>query len=71
MDDVKSWLLSRTIWAGIIGAAASVIGAWLKLDITADLVNQLTDIAVMGVTFVTSVIAVYGRLKASKKIAKP
>jgi hypothetical protein len=64
-DDVKSWLTSKTIWGAIIAAASPVAASVFKLEFppefSADLAGQLG--ALFG-----ALLAIYGRVKAVKKI---
>lgn len=64
-DDVKGWLASKTVWGGIIAAASAVAGTFFKLEFPADFTAQLaTEIT----TLVGAAIAIFGRIRAVKKI---
>jgi len=64
-DDIKSWLTSKTIWGALIAAVATVAGAYFKVEFPADFQAQFaTDAA----TLFGSALAIYGRIKAVKKI---
>lgn len=64
-DDVKSWLTSKTIWGGVIATAASIAGVIFKVEFPADFATEVSSqlVAVFG-----GLLAVYGRVKAVKKI---
>ncbi len=64
MDDFKPLLTSKTVWAGLIGLAASVFGVLLTPEnqaATAELVVQV-------ITGLAGVVALYGRVPATKRI---
>jgi len=62
MEQVKSALLSKTIWGAIVAVIGGVLSAG-KFDITG-----LTGIDGEIVTFLGSAFAVYGRIVAVKKL---
>lgn len=64
MDDVKSLLSSKTVWAGLIGVAVSLLGLGLSLEEQ----GTLADVAVQIATALTSAAAIYGRHRATKRI---
>lgn len=65
MDEIKGALASKTVWAALIGMAASLLG--LGLD-AAD-VQGLADHAVQAVEIVAYAAAIYGRVTATARIA--
>jgi hypothetical protein len=71
MDQSKPWYASRTVWGGLVAVAAPVIGMMLHVTVgvgdQAVLVDALTGIG----SGVGGLIAVYGRVKATEKIAPP
>lgn len=71
MKDWKSTLSSKTVWAGIITLAASVLSIVWKIDITQELQQVIVDQAVQIVTAITGALAIYGRITASAKIGTP
>jgi hypothetical protein len=64
-DDVKGWLTSKTVWGGIIAAVSSVLSAVFKLEIP---VEATTEIATSAAGIAGGLLAIYGRVKAVKKI---
>ena len=67
MTDSKPWYLSRTIWASlitIVTAAAGILGVPVAgLDNAA-----LTDTLLQGITAISGLVAIFGRLAASARI---
>ena len=67
MDDVKSWLASKTIWGAVIAVVSGVsgiLGHNIAAPEQAVLVDSLTAIG----TALGGILAVYGRVKAEKSI---
>lgn len=64
MDEAKNALRSKTVWAAVIGLAASLLGVGLD---AAD-VQGLADHAVQVVEVVAYVVALYGRVTATKRL---
>lgn len=63
----KKWYESKTIWGGIIallGAAAGAFGYAVDADTQASIVDLVT---VAG-TALGGLLAIFGRVKASKKV---
>lgn len=67
MEDVKSALASKTVWAGILGLGASIAGIFGYV-IAAEDVATLSELLPGIVTAITSVVAIYGRIVATKAI---
>ena len=68
MYDVKSFFASKTIWGGFIALIASAAAIWGYSITPADqaqIVELITGIG--GIT--GSVLAIYGRIVATRKIA--
>ena len=64
---MKSWYTSKTIWGSLITIIAMILGAFgysVGADDQATVTDVLTTIAGFGGT----VLAIYGRVKASKAI---
>lgn len=68
MDETKKWYASRTVWGGLIAFAAAVIAPMAGVTIDAVLQGDMVDVAVAGGGVIGSLIAIWGRLKASKTI---
>lgn len=67
MDDVKSLFASKTFWGCLVaavGGAAGVAGHPISLSDQTALVNDAVALA----TIVGSLIGIYGRITATKKI---
>lgn len=69
MEDFKGMFASKTVWGGIVALLAGVLGI---LGYTIDATDQVTlvETATAIASAVGGVIAIYGRVKASKKIGK-
>ena len=68
MVEEKNWYASRTIWGGIIAAAASVFGSF-GMSLDAGNQAELTDAVVQLVGAMGAVVAIYGRLNATDVIS--
>ena len=68
MYDVKSVFASRTIWGGIIALVASLAGIWGYAITPADQAQIVELITGIG-GIIGSVLAIYGRIVATRKIA--
>lgn len=66
-DDNKLWYESKAVWGGIIAIGASAAGA-LGYVIDADTQDKIAELIVLGATAIGGIVAVYGRIKASKTI---
>ncbi len=68
MDNIKPWYLSRTIWASVV-TVLSAAGAILGLPVAGLDGNALTDSVLQAVTAISGIIAIFGRLGATSRIA--
>lgn len=71
--ETKPWYLSKTVLGGVIAAGAGVAGLFgINLDALtqAELLAHLDMIVTAGSALVGGVLAIYGRLKATKSISK-
>jgi len=69
MEESKKWFESRTVWAGIVVLIATVAGAFgFELDVTAQ--GEITEYIMTVVTAVGALVAIVGRVKATKTIGK-
>lgn len=64
-DDVKGWLTSKTVWGGIIAALSAIASAVFELQIPVDFT---TEVATNLAGLFGAGLAIYGRIKAVKKI---
>lgn len=69
MNDVKNWWQSKAIWGGIVTVLALALTAF-GYGIGADDQAALTDYLVSIGGAVGGLLAIYGRVKASKKVGK-
>lgn len=67
MDETKSWYMSKTVWGGLIAVAAGAAGAF-GYTIAPDDQAQIVDAVVAVATVAGGLLAVFGRVKASKAV---
>lgn len=68
MNDNKPWYASSGVWGGILAAGVGLVALITHTTITqADVSSLAGDLAAIGGA-VGGIIAVYGRIKATKKI---
>ena len=65
---MKNWYASKGIWGGLIAAAAPIVGGLLHVSITGDDVNTAMGYVSEIVGAAGGLLAVYGRVKATKQI---
>lgn len=68
MEDIKNWYRSRTIWGAIIAISASLAHAGGYNLSVADQ-GQLVEAALSLAGTAGGLIAIWGRMKASAKVA--
>ncbi len=68
MDIEKPWYMSRTIWASII-TVASAGAAALGMPVDAAESAALTETVLQAVAAISGLIAIFGRLAATTRIA--
>jgi cytochrome b561 len=68
MNDFKSIIASRTVWAAAIAFAAFVAATYLHVNISADDQNQIVNIALDVVQGVGTLAAIWGRVAATKQV---
>ncbi len=67
MSGNKAWWQSRAVWGGLVAAVAGIGGLFgLNLDEASQ--GMVVDVAVQMATVVGALIAVIGRVRATKKI---
>jgi hypothetical protein len=75
MEDTKTLLESTTVWGGIVAllsGAAGLLGYQIDATLQSDIITQITGIMTIAASIgsaVGGVIAIWGRIKATKKIA--
>lgn len=67
MNDVKNWWQSKTIWGGIITVLAVALGAF-GYTLSGDDQSALVEIVSAIGGAVGGLLAIYGRVKASKAV---
>lgn len=68
MIDTKSWTSSLGVWGGIIAIAAPALGGALGYTISADDARQVVEIGSGLVSAFGGLLAVVGRIRATKRI---
>jgi hypothetical protein len=68
MTDIKPWYLSRTVWASVVTILLSVAGL-VGVGVEAINPEGLTDALLQGATAIAGIIALIGRLAATRKIS--
>ena len=68
MVDEKAWYESKTIWGALIAVVASAVST-LGYTIDASAQSELSDAVVQIVGALGAIIALYGRLTATRVIA--
>lgn len=69
MEDFKSIFASKTVWGAIIAIGAGVAGIF-GYSIGAEDQASLVELGVSVVASVGGVIAMFGRVKATKRVGK-
>ncbi|MCD2172016.1 hypothetical protein [Rhizobium sp. C4] len=68
MEDMKTWYQSRTIWGAVIAISASLAHAG-GYSLSATDQGQLADAALSLAGTVGGLISIWGRMKATAKVA--
>ena len=69
MLDNKPWYASRSVWGGVV-ALLSAVGGAFGFVVAPEAMTGLTEALVLLGTSVGSLVALYGRVVATKKIGK-
>ena len=67
MQEEKKWWESRTVWGGLVAIGAAIAGA-AGYQVDADTQGQTVELILAGVTAVGGLLAIVGRVKATKAI---
>lgn len=68
MEDTKKWYESKAVVAGLVGVIAAGVNQFTGYTVGEDLTPLLTDNLSSAIALVASMFAIYGRVKATKKI---
>lgn len=68
MDQTKQWYQSSAVWGGILAVLAPAIAGIFHVTISTADTAQLADLLGAAGGVIGGLIAVYGRVKATKKI---
>ena len=70
--ETKAWYLSKTLWGTIIMGVGILLNKFFGYTIDEDTQAQITDTVVenisYGINFVGAVLAIWGRITATKKV---
>jgi hypothetical protein len=69
MQEEKKWWESRTVWGGLVAIGAAAAGA-AGYQVDADTQGQAVELILAGITAVGGLLAIVGRVKATKAIKK-
>lgn len=69
-QESKPWYLSRGVIGGAVAAIAAAVGLVLKVSLDEAAQSQLTDLVLTIVTAVAGIVAVWGRVSATKQVGK-
>jgi hypothetical protein len=67
MDGIKGFFESKAVWGGIVAVLSGAL-AWGHYTLSADDAKQAVELITGIVTDIGGLIAIYGRVVASKKI---
>jgi hypothetical protein len=67
--EVKKWWQSKAVWGGLIAVGSAVAGAF-GIVVDEPTQEQIAEYAVVIAGAVGGLLAIYGRLKADKKLRK-
>ncbi len=71
MNSYKTFLASRTIWGVVLMGVGAILSRWgfdLDPTVQADLIDKIVSFIPMATEAVGAFLAIYGRIKATKKI---
>ena len=71
MNETKKWYESKTIWGGVITLLAvllSFLGIQIDEQTKQVLINETTAFASAAAALIGSLLTIYGRIKAEKRI---
>jgi hypothetical protein len=69
VEENKKWWESRAVWGGLIALGSAVAGAF-GIYVDGATQEEIANYIVVGAGAVGGLVAIYGRLKAEKKIGK-
>ena len=70
MHDTKPWYASLTVWGAIVSVAASAL-ALFNIHLDAQAQSDLRDLLLAASTLAGGAVALWGRLRASRRIVTP
>ena len=69
MEDNKAWWQSKAVWGGLVALGSAVAGGF-GIYVDGATQEEIANYIVVGAGAVGALLAIYGRLKAEKKIGK-
>jgi hypothetical protein len=69
MEDNKAWWQSKAVWGGLVALGSAVAGAF-GIYVDGATQEEIVNYIAVGAGAVGGLAAIYGRLKAEKKIGK-
>ncbi|HEX2146851.1 MAG TPA: hypothetical protein VHG11_04275 [Pseudorhizobium sp.] len=69
MDATKQWYRSKTVWGALVAVAASLLQV-LGVELTPDVQNDMSDLAIALAGVIGGGISIYGRISASSMIGR-
>ena len=70
MDEYKGALASKAVWGGIIAILASVAAVW-GIKIAPDEQARIVELVIAIASGIGGIMAIWGRVTATKMIGKP
>lgn len=67
MEDSKAWYASRGVWGSLVAVGAGIAGIWGYSITEADQATVVAAVSAIAGS-VGGLVALWGRLKASKKV---
>lgn len=69
MEENKAWWQSKAVWGGLVALGSAVAGAF-GIYVGGATQEEIVNYIAVGAGAVGGLAAIYGRLKAEKKIGK-
>ena len=67
MEDNKAWWQSKAVWGGLVAVGSAVAGAF-GISVDGATQEEIVSYIVVGAGAVGGLVAIYGRMRAEKKI---
>jgi hypothetical protein len=70
MDQSKPWWASKGLWAGVVAVLTPIIAAAFHVTVSAEDTATAVNLVSGIVESVAGLVAIYGRVSATKQISK-